>query len=106
MNAHGVYDALNGAFEAAGAFMLTLNVRRLYRDKKVRGVDWRAYAVFAGWGYWNLLYYSSLDQWFSLAAGALTAAVNTAWVAMALYYIKREKSIGRVDEAQVRAVQE
>lgn len=81
-------DMINGAFEAVGAFMLMLNVRRLWRDKRVAGVHWGATVFFTVWGGWNLIYYPGLDQWFSFAGGALIAAANIAWL-LSLVWITR-----------------
>lgn len=81
-----VSDLVNAGFEFGGGVGLLLNCRRLYRDKRVRGVDWRVTAFFGAWGYWNLYYYSGLDQWWSFAAGILPCCANTLWVAMVIYY--------------------
>jgi hypothetical protein len=78
-------DAVNGSFELFGAFALWQNVRAIRRDRRIAGVDWKATAFFQGWGLWNLFYYPSLDQWFSLIGGVAICAVNTTW----LYYVWR-----------------
>lgn len=83
-----IIDLINGCFEATGAVMCFLNVRRLYRDKKVAGVMWQVQAFFTAWGIWNLYYYPSLGQWFSFIGGSALVTFNGAWVAGALYYIK------------------
>jgi hypothetical protein len=80
-------DAINAAFELVGAFLNWTNVRRLMRDKKVRGVYWPAWAFFALWGWWNLLYYGPfLGQWLSGAAGIIMVIANTTWVVLAIKY--------------------
>lgn len=81
-------DVINGGFELAGGVMQWMNVRALRRDQKVKGVDWRAWAVFGAWGWWNLFYYPQLGQWWSTAGGLVIVAANTTWVALALYYRK------------------
>ncbi len=91
-------DLVNGLFEFGGACFLTLRLRRLYRDKLVRGADWRATAFFGAWGYWNLYYYPHLDQMWSFAGGSAIVAVNTTLVGMMLYYIRRER-LARRDPA-------
>lgn len=82
-------DLVNGGFELLGAAALLGNVRALYRDKTVKGVDWRATAFFQTWGLWNLYYYPSLDQWASFAGGLAITAVNTWWLALVLYYARK-----------------
>lgn len=79
-------DVVNGTFEFAGGFFLFRNCSLLYRDKVVRGVSVITTAFFMTWGYWNLFYYSSLEQWFSLSGGVLLVLANTLWVCMAIYY--------------------
>lgn len=83
-------DLVNGLFETLGGFFVLLSVRRLHRDKIVRGVSWVHVAFFAAWGYWNLAYYPSLGQWFSFAGGVGVVAINTAWLAQLIYYSRRD----------------
>lgn len=88
-------DLINAAFEALGTVFVGLNVLRLYRDKMVRGVDWRVMGFFTVWGLWNIFYYPHLGQWLSFAAGIGIAAANVVYLALLLYYIKKEKRDGR-----------
>lgn len=81
-------DALNAIFELTGALFVWGNVVRLRRDREVRGVYWPTMGFFAAWGFWNLWYYPSLDQWFSFAAGLLLVAGNTAWVLMVVWMMR------------------
>lgn len=77
-------DVINSTFEFGGAVMCLQNCRRLWRDRRVAGVDWRTIGFFAAWGWWNLIYYSQLDQWMSWTGGLLLTTCNTAWVLMAI----------------------
>ena len=79
-------DTLNGCFEAIGGLCIWLNVRRLMRDKSVRGVDWRVTGFFWAWGIFNLWYYPSLHQWASFTGGLLIVAGNFAWLGLAIKY--------------------
>jgi hypothetical protein len=79
-------DLVNGAFEACGALVILLSVRRLLRDREVRGFDWRTTAFFSAWGLWNLFYYPSLDQWASFAGGVAIVLANTAWLCLLARY--------------------
>lgn len=79
-------DAINAAlFEAAGALFTWRNALALHRDREIKGVYWPAWVFFALCGLWNLYYYPSLGQWWSVAAGALLVAGNLLWVAQALH---------------------
>ena len=84
-------DLVNGAFELTGGAVCWLNVRRLLRDRKLAGVDWRVSGFFSAWGFWNLLYYPSLHQWASFAGGIALVIANTTWVVLALRTIRRQK---------------
>lgn len=79
-------DLINGLFEIAGAVAVWRNVVKLYKDKQIRGVDWRLWIFFSSWGIWNLYYYPSLDQWFSTIGGAIMVIANLVWVFLAIKY--------------------
>lgn len=76
-------DVINGSFEVIGGLCLWWNVRTLWRDRLVKGVDWRVTAFFQSWGAWNLYYYPSLNQPFSFFGGLVIFAANSAWLALA-----------------------
>jgi hypothetical protein len=82
-------DSINAIFEGGGACLLTMNVRRLYADKRLAGVALAPTIWFNVWGAWNLYYYAALGQRASWAAGLGVFLVNTTWVAMAVYYGSR-----------------
>lgn len=79
-------DAINAIFEVCGGVTVWLNVRKLYADKRVSGVYWPAFAFYAAWGSWNMLYYPAIGQWLSFYAGLLIVTGNATWVALALRY--------------------
>jgi len=79
-------DLINGIFEIAGGVFLMANCFKLHKDKQVKGVSISVTGFFSAWGFWNLYYYPSLDQWVSFIGGILLVAANTIWVSMAIYY--------------------
>ena len=79
-------DQINGAFEAGLAVMLFLNLRRLMKDKEVKGFDYKVVVFTTAWGFFNLIYYPSLGQWWSFYGGIAVVAMNSAWLALLLYY--------------------
>lgn len=87
-------DRINALFELGAGLLLTLNVARLYKDKKLAGVSLFPTAWFNLWGAWNLHYYHALHQPLSWYAGWLVFAMNTAWVGMAVWY-REKKRYGR-----------
>jgi uncharacterized membrane protein YfcA len=81
-------DTINGAFELGGAFALLLSVRRLHREKMVRGVSTLAIFFFASWGGWNLAFYSGLSQWTSFYGSILLTGVNVVYLGQIFYYTR------------------
>lgn len=86
-------DMINGLFEFTGAMMLMINVVTLYRDKEIRGVHWSSTVFFSLWGFFNLFYYPSLDQWWSFAGGLAIVTVNSTWLMMIFYYKRIYKHV-------------
>ncbi|MES2788545.1 MAG: hypothetical protein V4719_02915, partial [Planctomycetota bacterium] len=80
-------------FEALGAMFLFLNVRQLYRDKELKGVDWRAVAFFFSWSLWNLYYYPAMNQPWSFFGAILICSMNFAWLALAGYYWRQRRAV-------------
>jgi len=85
-------DVINGFFEFIGGCFLCLNVKNLYRDKKLQGVSWLPTVFMSSWGVWNLYYYPSLNQWWSFWGGLWIVSVNTVWLGMIYYYYIKRKN--------------
>lgn len=81
-----VFDLINGGFELWGGVELWKNVKCIKRDKQIRGVNWKVTRFFTAWGFWNLLYYPSLDQWLSFLGGLNIVAANAVWLYYAVKY--------------------
>lgn len=92
-------DLVNGAFETAGGGFILLSIVNLHRAKVVRGVSWLHVGFFSSWGLWNLVYYPTLDQWFSFAGGAVLVAANIFWLGQILYYLRKERKNGAIAAA-------
>ena len=84
-------DKVNGLFELLGGVFILFHCVRLYKDKRVRGVSFTATAYFVLWGYWNIHYYPHLGQWVSFAGGLTIVAMNTLWIILMIYYIRKER---------------
>jgi len=82
-------DLINGAFEVSGGFMLLMDVFRMYKDRILKGVHWGPRVFFTTWGFWNIFYYPHLDQWASFVGGLFIVSVNTLWLGMTFYFIKK-----------------
>ena len=84
-------DIINGLFELFGGCLLLLNILRLHKDKCIKGVSWTPVAFFTSWGFWNLYYYPSLEQWFSFFGGLFIVFINSIWLIQVFYYNKKKK---------------
>lgn len=84
-------DLINGGFELISGAMVFLHCWRLYKDKMVKGVSTLAVFFFTLWGFWNLYYYPTLNQWWSFYGGILIVAANTLWVSQIIYYTRKNK---------------
>lgn len=86
-------DFGNGMFEAVGAAFLFLNVRKLYQDKEIKGIDWKAVAFFFSWGLWNLWFYPANGLYWSFAGGILICLMNSAWLGLVGYYWLQRRAV-------------
>jgi hypothetical protein len=77
-----VIDLINATFELSGGAFITLSVRKLLRDKQVRGIHWGQVAFFTVWGFWNLPFYGSLGQWYSMVGSLGVCLANCIYLAM------------------------
>jgi len=84
-------DIINALFELGGAILTWFNVKKILKDKEVKGVYWPIWLFFTSWGYWNLYYYPSVDHQWSFYAGILLVFGNTVWVSLAWYYNRKQK---------------
>lgn len=82
-------DFGNGLVELLGALFGFNSCRQVYLDKAVKGVSTLSVTFFTLWGYWNIYYYSSLNQWFSFFGGLALAMANSLYVIMLLYYLRK-----------------
>ena len=85
-----IADFTNGLFEAAGAVFILNHCRVLFHDKSVKGVSIISTIFFSSWGFWNLYYYPSLDQWWSFFGGILIVTSNVLWIGLMIYYKQLE----------------
>lgn len=87
-------DLFNGIFETGGGLVIWMNIYRLYKDKRIRGVSFAPFIFFTLWGFWNLYYYPHLGQIMSFIGGIFVVTANAIWVLMAVYYGWKERKIG------------
>lgn len=85
-------DTVNGLFEAFGAWSVWANVKRLRRDRDVKGIVWQFTIVWWLWGVWNLYYYRHLQQTVSFTAGCALVAGNFVWLWTWIKILNERKS--------------
>lgn len=93
-------DMVTGLFEFAAMWFVLLSIRRLHKDKLVRGVSWVHVGFYTVWGLWNLYYYPHLEQWWALAGGVGIVCTNTLWLGQLVYYSYEERRRGGNEGAQ------
>lgn len=84
-------DIINAIFECSGGFFVFLSILQLIKDKRVAGVSPWCVGFFMSWGYWNMYYYPSLDQFWSGIGAIGVAITNTIWLYLLLYYWRNER---------------
>lgn len=83
-------DMVNSSFVFISGALLSLNIRRIWQDKKVKGVSPWPVAFFFAWGGWDFYYYPHLDQWYSLTASVVATLFNGAWLVLWYKYRNNE----------------
>ena len=81
-----MFDTINGMFEMIAGCLLWLNVRQIYKDKCVAGYNISTAIFFCAWGFWNIIYYPHLGQFWSFVGGINVVIPNTIWTVMMLRY--------------------
>ncbi len=84
-------DQINGGFELIAGILISLNVVKIYRDKKTRGVAVAPLAFMVLWGLWNCYFYPSLGIMWSFWCGLVCTSINGIWISQMIYYNFREK---------------
>ena len=79
-------DEINSGFELTGGFFIILHIVQILHDKSVAGLSVFAITFYVIWGYWNIYYYSSIKQKWSLRATYFITVMNTIWLALLIYY--------------------
>ncbi len=79
-------DLVNATFEMLGGAAIAFSVRKLYKDKRVKGLSLVQVAFFTLWGAWNMLYYPSLGQPLSTLGAYLTFGMNLVFCGQLCYY--------------------
>lgn len=84
-------DPINALFEMCGGAFVFLNILKLNKDKKVRGVSIVAITFFTVWGFWNTGYYHVIGQTVSGLVAVPIALANSVWLIQMIYYNRKER---------------
>ena len=79
-------DLINGLFELSGSAFIWLNIRRVLKDREVKGVSIVTTTFFTSWGIWNMYFYPHLGQWLSFAGGFAIISANTIYIYLLYKY--------------------
>lgn len=88
-------DAVNAIFEGGGACFLLLNVRRLLKDRSVKGVSLLTTSWWTAWGFWNVHFYAAVGTPASFYAGIAVVLVNAVWLGLAVRFARQERDVLR-----------
>lgn len=79
-------DIINGGMALIGAGFLFQNVRAIWKDKSYRGVRMTPTVFFITWGMWNLYYFYSIGQMYSLIGFSVIAVIDVMWICLMFKY--------------------
>jgi len=91
MNKITILDTINSIFFLSSSLFVWLNVLKLIKDKAVMGVRLLPGVFFSISTIWGTYYYGQIGQTRSLVGITLLSMANTAWVVLAIYYVKIKK---------------
>lgn len=83
------HDLINAIFEGGGALFLCLNIRRLLKDRSVKGVSLVTTSWWTAWGFWNVYFYAAVSCSASFWAGLAVVVANAVWLGLAVYYARQ-----------------
>ena len=79
-------DLLNAFFPFVGCFFVILNIKKLYQDKEVKGIQWYSPLFFYTGQLVNVYFMFYLNQWASFIGGLLLYIICMVWFCMMIYY--------------------
>ena len=81
-------DIINSLFELSTSIIALINIYRIIKDKKVRGVEWRSWIFYTIWSFWACYYYVDINHIFSFVAAISVATCNVWWLTLSIKYRK------------------
>jgi len=84
-------DIIQACFNIGGALAISTSIRKLYREKVVRGVHWPMIIFFISWSCYNIYFYGNLNQSHSFYAGFTILTAEVTYLYLLIYYTYVEK---------------
>lgn len=91
-------DIINSIFEFVAAGSVLISVRQILKDREVKGVAWLGCLFMPVWSFWNIYFYASLAQGWSLLAALSMSVAETIYVILLIYYSHNEWRIPMTQE--------
>ena len=80
-------DLVTAAFDVIFLFSGFNNLRSLYRDKEVKGFDWRNMVLYFLWNMWSIfIIYPKASLYLANLINCLYALTQVVWLSMYCYY--------------------
>ncbi len=90
-------DGINGAFLFAASLFYALNVRKLIKDKEVKGYSLGSIIFFTAWNCWNVVFYViATDLFWTQFSSGIVALLNVAYLCLLIKYRRRYLSPEKV----------
>lgn len=86
-------DITQAMWEGGSAILCLQNVKAIRKSRTIAGVHWLPTAYFAGWGVYNLWFYTALHLPYAYWAGLAITLVNMVWLGHLGYYAYRRRQI-------------
>ena len=91
-------DLINSGFEFTGTVAVALSAYSCWKNKSAAGVHWFSAIFFFVWGWWNLYYYSSLDQTASFIAGLMMVVTQMVYMLLVIKYTFLKKVVDNMKQ--------
>ena len=98
-------DITQALWEGGSAILCLKNVAAIRKSRAIAGVHWLPTAYFAGWGVYNLWFYTALHLPYAYWAGLAITIVNAVWLGHVGLYAWRAYQVRKVFQGIVAAAE-
>ena len=79
-------DQINSIFAFVGCFFIIMNIKKIYNDKEMKGMEWYSPLFFYCGQAWGAYFLYTLGQWWSFSSALMFLSCQLIWYAMMIYY--------------------